>query len=174
MWFLTILFQNHGHYFSAITACVLRRLSTRFWNLSADISLCSAIGISVRLGAVCSNWYQRCLMWLKTGYFAVLFRSSTQNLEILFLWFLLRGSNWVYTYFWHYSVWHSNYWHCRCSAIAEVGTAIQCVMALSVCLCMCVLLQSNWPFGKASRLIIVNYSVKLRILLRGNRVSGRS
>lgn len=54
--------------------------------------------------------------------------------------------------------------HCRCSATAEVFTAFQWVMALSVCLC--VLLQSTWPFGKGSRVIIVNYSVKLRVLLR--------
>lgn len=37
------------------------------------------------------------------------------------------------------------------------------------CLCLRVLLQSKWPFGKASRVIIVNYSVKLRVPLRGKQ-----
>lgn len=56
---------------------------------------------------------------------------------------------------------------CRCSSTADTVTALRCVMAISVC--VCVLLQSKWPFGKASRVIIVNYSVKLRVLLRGKQ-----
>ena len=59
-----------------------------------------------------------------------------------------------------------------CSSTAEVLTTFQRVLALSVCVCVCVcarVLQSKWPFGKASRVIIVNYSVKLRVLLRGKQ-----
>lgn len=37
------------------------------------------------------------------------------------------------------------------------------------CLFVCVLLQSKWPFGKASSVIMVNYAVKLRALLRGKQ-----
>lgn len=40
---------------------------------------------------------------------------------------------------------------------------------VSGCVCVHVLLQSKWPFGKASRVIIVNYSLKLRVLLRGKQ-----
>lgn len=39
---------------------------------------------------------------------------------------------------------------------------------LCLCVCVCVL-QSKWPFGKARRVIIVNYSVKPRVLLRGKQ-----
>lgn len=61
-------------------------------------------------------------------------------------------------------------YYCKCLAAAEVVDTFRCAVASSVCICDAhTHTQSKRPFGNASRVIIVNYSVKLRGLLRGKQ-----
>lgn len=71
------------------------------------------------------------------------------------------------------SVRRSQY-HCIIPWMFSHSWSGSCFMVRNGLECLCLQhTQSKWPFGKASRVIIVNYSVKLRGLLRGNRASGR-
>lgn len=76
-------------------------------------------------------------------------------------------------YFCHCRVWHSHHYSRTLHMFIQRWSAYcfsACIGLKCLCLCLCVcVLQSKWPFGKASRVIIVNYSVKLRVLLRGKQ-----
>lgn len=67
------------------------------------------------------------------------------------------------------SVRRSQY-HCIIPWLFSHSWSGSCFLVCNGLECLCLQhTQSKWPFGKASRVIIVNYSVKLRGLLRGKQ-----